>query len=171
MTRTIYITGSGIALGQLLPDDTYADWADWQDPDTQKGYNFIMDTPFEQYAARPLRHRLYAVIVRENDPDTPLGIVMISPPPSAPDLAIRVFAPYRGHGIGKTAFSLGVRYAVEQLHLSEIHAGRYEGNEVSQKMLLSCGFQRFPSGDLKEIHYLTGKPITQYDYIFIREII
>ena len=166
MTRTLYITGNGIALGEYLPSDAFADWADWQDPDTQKGYNFIMDTPFEQYAARPLRQRLYAVIVRENDPDTPLGIVMISPPPSAPDLAIRVFAPYRRRGIGTCAFSLGLRYAMEELHLNEIHAGCYEGNEASQRMLQSCGFRRFLTGDQQEEHYLTGEPVFQYDYIY-----
>lgn len=165
MEHLIYISHNGLQLRQYMPRDTMADWQDWQDHETQAGYNTFMEMPYDRYRDRPLRHRLYAVIAEDQDPETPLGIVMISPPPGPPDLAIRVFAPYRGHGLGTAAFSLAARYAKEQLGLENLHAGCYEGNVRSEKMLLHCGFQRFPEGDIREEHYLTGAPIWQYDYV------
>lgn len=63
---------------------------------------------------------------------------MVSPPPGEADLAIRVYAPYRGQGIGTAAFGLAARYAVECLRVETLHAGCYEGNERSRQMLLRC---------------------------------
>lgn len=165
MDRTIYVSGSGLMLGAYLASDAKADWLDWQDEETQRGYNTKMDIPFSKFQHRPLRHRLYAVILREDAPETPLGIIMISPPPGDPDLAIRIFAPYRGQGIGTAAFSLAAHYAQETMHLGILHAGCYEGNERSRRMLARCGFERFPAGDVHEAHYQTGEPIWQFDYV------
>lgn len=166
MSRICYIAGNGLCLVEYLPCDCAADYQDWLDPETQRGYNFIQEMPYEAYQNRSHPHRLYAVIVREAEPEIPLGVIMLSPPTSVPDLAIRVFAPYRGQGIGTRAFALAANYAAEELHLDTIHAGCYEGNERSERMLRKCGFVRFPEGDQQEEHYLTGEPITQYEYIY-----
>ena len=166
MNREIYISENGLMLAEYLPSDCQADWLDWQDDETREGYNFIMDMPLSQYQNRTIRNRLYAVILRADSPDTPVGIVMISPPHGDPDLAIRVFAPYRGNGLGTAAFHLAAEYALAHMNIETLHAGCYEGNMRSQRMLLRCGFVRNPAGDQQEAHYVTGNPIMQYDYVF-----
>jgi len=166
MKRRIYISEGNLSLAEFMPQDAAADYQDWQDKETQRGYNTDMTCSFADFQARPHRHRLYAVIICRDAPETPLGIVMISPPPGVPDLAIRVFASCRGRGLGPAAFSLAVRYAFGTLKVAELHAGVYAGNLKSQRMLERCGFVRYPAGDLKEIQYETGDPIWQYDYIY-----
>ncbi len=65
MDKKIYVSGNGLMLGEYLPADAMADWLDWQDEETQRGYNTQMNMPFSRFAQRPLRHRLYAVILRK----------------------------------------------------------------------------------------------------------
>ncbi len=64
---------------------------------------------------------------------------------------------------------LAAKYCFESYGFECIYAGCYETNTVSRKMLKSCGFVPHPDGDCHESHYLTGEPITQYDYVLYRK--
>lgn len=140
----------------------------WQDPDTQKGYNHKMTNSPEEFRGRPIRSRFLAVIIRCADKE-PLGIVTLSPEGSPPDLAIMLYRPYRGKGYGTSAFSLALAYCFETFDLEQIYAGCYETNSISLKMLKACGFRSHPDGNVHETNYLTGEPVTQYDFVLRRE--
>ena len=88
---------------------------------------------------------------------------------NSPDLIMLdylVIAPkYRGQGIGTAAFALAAEYCLDVMGLTEIYAGCYEGNIRSRRMLAACGFVPHPEGNCEEVHFLTGEPIVQYDFI------
>ena len=78
---------------------------------------------------------------------------------------LAVDEPLRGQGIGTAAFALAADYCFDVMGLSEVYAGCYEGNVRSRKMLAACGFVPHPEGNCEEVHFRTGEPIIQYDYI------
>jgi len=163
--RKIFVSGRDISLAEYHPEiDDYAYYCCWQDPDTQKGYNYRMSDSLEDFRKRPIRSRFIAVIIRNEDRE-PLGIVTLSPKDYPPDLAIMIYKPYRGKGYGTKAFALASAYCLETFDLECLYAGCYETNSVSLKMLKACGFNPYPEGDSYETHYLTGAPITQYDFV------
>ena len=163
--RHVYIENDRIALAEYLDaEDDRACYECWQDEETQAGYNYCMTDTFDEFSASPTRSRFRAVIVRKTD-GAIVGIVFVSPPHVLPDLAIMVYRPYRGQGIGTAAFALAVDYCFDVMGLSEVYAGCYEGNVRSRKMLAVCGFVPHPEGNCEEVHFRTGKPIIQYDYI------
>lgn len=81
------------------------------------------------------------------------------------------FKQYRNRGYGTQAFLLGIRYCFEELKLDKIYAGCYPHNKTSYKMLMKCGFTPNPSGNIEEKHYLTGEPLTQFDYVLYNPIL
>lgn len=163
--RKIYIANQELSLAEYCPDvDDKSHYECWQDPATQDGYNYKMSDSFEEFCNRPIRSRLLAVIIRNED-SKPLGIVSLSPEGSPPDLAIMLYKPYRGQRYGTNAFALAAKYCLEAFSLDCLYAGCYETNEISRKMLKACGFVPNPDGDSHETHYLTGEPITQHDYV------
>lgn len=165
MNRRVYISNRDVSLAEYCPAIDDNSWfACWQDPDTQKGYNYQMTDSLEDFCKRPIRSRFLAVIIRNED-KKPLGIVSLSPEGSPPDLAIMLYKPYRGKGYGTNAFALAATYCLETFALEHLYAGCYETNEISLKMLKACGFTPYPDGNSHEIHYLTGEPITQYDFV------
>ncbi len=167
--RRVYASNRDISLAEYCPaadDGPY--FACWQDPDTQKGYNFQRTDSLEEFRKRPIRSRFLAVIIRNED-NEPLGIVSLSPEGSPPDLAIMIYKPYRGKGYGTNAFTLAAAYCLEAFELEHLYAGCYETNEISFKMLKACGFIPHPEGDVHETHFLTGKPIIQYDFVLYRK--
>ena len=168
MNRKIYAAGSVLSLAAYCPEsDDRSCYECWCDPATQDGYNFSMTKTFEEFSQRPSRCRLEAVIIRNED-KLPLGIITLSPEGSLPDLAIMLYKPYRGMGYGTAAFALAAQYCLEAFDLDCIYAGCYETNNISQKMLKSCGFLPHPDGNSLETHYLTGNPIMQYDFVLRR---
>lgn len=168
MNRKIYIADDCLALEEYCNElDTKTEYDCWQDPDTQKGYNFQMDMDYEKFKNRPVRSRFRAVIQRKED-GAIIGFISLSPEQRPPDLAIMLLKEYRGHGYGTAAFSLALQYCFEAFALDKIYAGCYEGNTASLKMLQKCGFVPYPEGNEEEEHYLNGLPITQYDYVKMR---
>lgn len=169
MNREIYISNKELCLAEYCKQvDDKSHYECWQDPDTQDGYNYKMQDSFDKFCNRPIRSRLFAIIIRNEDGE-PLGTVSLSPDGSPPDLSIMLYKPYRGMGYGTNAFGLAVKYCFETYDFECVYAGCYATNIVSQKMLKSCGFVRHPDGDSHEKHYLTGEPVTQYDYVLYRK--
>lgn len=163
--RHIYIENDSIALAEYLDaEDDRACYDCWQDEETQAGYNYCMTDTFEEFSASPQQSRFRAVIIRKVD-GVVVGTVSVSPPHILPDLAIMIYRPYRGQGIGTAAFALAADYCFGEMGLSVLYAGCYEGNVRSRKMLAACGFVPHPDGNCEEVHYRTGEPIMQYDYI------
>ena len=109
MERKIYISNNVISLAEYLRDiDDPASYENWLDPLTQAGYNYQINIPYEEYHRKVFRHRFHAVVLRNSD-NAVMGSVSVSPEPSLPDLAINLYRPYRGQGIGTTAFALAVK--------------------------------------------------------------
>lgn len=168
MKRKVYITNRELSLAEYCPQlDDQSQYECWQDPATQDGYNYKMNNSLDEFRKRPIRSRLLAVIIRNED-NEPLGIVSLSPEGSPPDLAIMLYKPYRGKGYGKSAFALAAKYCIEAFDIERLYAGCYETNTVSLKMLKSCGFIPYPDGNSYETHYLTGQPIIQLDFVLER---
>lgn len=168
MNRKIYIANQELSLAEYCQDlDDQPHYECWQDPATQDGYNYKMCDTLEEFCNRPIRSRLLAVVIRNED-NEPLGIVSLSPAGSPPDLAIMLYKIHRGKGYGTKAFALASKYCLGAFALDNIYAGCYENNAISRKMLRACGYVPHPDGDSHETHYLTGEPIVQYDYVLNR---
>ena len=170
MERRIYTTGQRLSLAEYLDDvDDPAGYEDWLDPDTQSGYNYhFTDTYDEYHGAESSSHRFEAVIIRNAD-EKVIGSVSLSPEGTLPDLAIRIYLPYRAAGYGTEAFRLALEYCFAVLGFELIYAGCYEHNTASSRMLKSLGFIPYPEGNCPETHYLTGEPIVQLDFVKYRD--
>jgi len=168
MDRKIYASNDLLFLAEYLRDtDAEANYACWQDPDTQAGYNYKMDISLEDFKARPVRSRFQAVIIRKSD-QAVIGVVSMSPPNALPDLAIMIYRPYRRQGYGTEAFTLALQYCFDAFSLDRIYAGCYETNNASLRMLTACGFIPHPEGNQSEDHFETGRPVTQLDFVRYR---
>ncbi len=166
-----YITDNTVALAAYDPALDNADcYACWWDEETQQAYNSRPSETFEEYQNRPIRSRFLATIIRCAD-NARIGSIFLSPEGTEPDLAIMLYRPYRKMGYGTLAFSLGLRHCFETFGFEKIYAGCYEGNVASSRMLKKCGFVPHTKGNVAEKHYLTGEPITQYDYVIFRSSI
>lgn len=167
MNRKVYIADHTLSLAERIPEiDDLPDYECWQDRATQDGYNFALTTPFDEWRALPVRSRFIAAIQRNAD-GVCIGQITVSPEGEPPDLAIMLYKPFRQQGYGTIAFSLGIKYCFEVLKIERLYAGCYETNTSSRKMLIKCGFQPNPQGDQLAKHYLTGEPITQFDFVRI----
>lgn len=106
MNRKRYIANRELSLAEYCPQvDGQFHYECWQDPAIQEGYNYKIRAFMDEFCNRPIRLRLLAVIIRNEDNES-LGIVSLSPEGSAPDLAIMLYKPYRGKGYGANAFAL-----------------------------------------------------------------
>ena len=163
--RKVWIANDILSLVVRVPEvDDINDYECWQDKATQDGYNFKLDMTLEEFRNLPNRSRFIATIQRNSD-SACIGSISVSPVGSLPDLAIMVYEPFRHHGYGTIAFSLAIKYCFDVLKINQQYAGCYETNIVSRKMLSKCGFQPNPQGNMHEKHYLTGKPIMQFDFV------
>lgn len=168
MNRKIYAANDILRLVEYQKCDDRVIYENWQDDETQKGFNYILKESFEEFSARETKQRFVAMI-QLTETDELIGYVGISPPESIPDLAIWLFKPFRNKGYGTSAFALATKYAVDVLKIDELHAGAYPDNIRSRKMLEKCGYVPYPEGNVREKHYLTGEDIVQFDYIYRKE--
>jgi len=164
--RKIYASNEILSIAQYLPSDTKMDYECWQETETQKGYNYIIKDNFDEFSGRKRNHRLYAAVTLNDETQTLIGFIMLSPPDGLPDLCIRILKAYHGFGYGSSAFALVTDYCVNSLGHDKIYAGCYETNNVSKKMLLKCGYVPHPDGDISSIDVFSEEKITQYDYVF-----
>jgi Acetyltransferases, including N-acetylases of ribosomal proteins len=167
MERKIYISNGIISLTEYLPCDDKYSYNDWLDIETQKGYNFRFNESYENFRRQEVKQRFLASIIH-NKNNLLIGEIGISPINTIPDLAIRIYKPFRMQGYGTIAFMLGTQYAIENLNIGEIHAGCYQDNIGSLKMLQKCGYIPYPEGNQKEKHFISNEDIMQLDYIFRR---
>ena len=165
MNRAVYISNEILSLAEYNKSDDRSLYENWLDPDTQKGYNGVHVTTFVAFQTREFRWRFFAMIRLDSTGEI-IGAVGISPLGTIPDLAIWVFKPYRRKGYGTAAFALAIKYAVEYLKFTELHAGAYPDNTGSLKMLERCGYVPYPAGNVPEKHYITGEDIVQKDFIY-----
>jgi len=166
MDRKTYVSDEVVVLCEYVEAIDDPDlYACWLDEDTQRGYNRAAACTFEEWSqGGGFLHRFIAAIVRRRD-GARVGAIFLSPEGAAPDLAIMIYAPYRGMGYGTRAFSLGARYCFDSLSLDFVYAGCYPDNRASRKMLEKSGFQPHPEGDVREKHYLTGEDVIQLDFV------
>ena len=166
MSRIIYISNNILSLAEYQKSDERALYENWQDPETQRGYNGVYFTSFEEYEKRDSLRSLFFAMIRLNATNDIIGAVSVSPPETVPDLAIWVFKPYRRQGYGTSAFALTTKYVLNELNIAELHAGAYPDNIGSQKMFEKCGYVPYPAGNIQEKHYITGEDLIQKDYIW-----
>jgi len=165
MDRKVYASNGAISLVEYHKCDDRALYENWQDVDTQKGYNGVYYIDYEAFEHRTLKNRFFAMI-KQNSTGELIGAVGVSRPETTPDLAIWIFKPYRRKGFGTAAFALTTKYLTEVLEITELHAGAFPDNAGSQKMLRRCGYAPYPAGNISEKHYITGEDIVQMDYIY-----
>ena len=154
-------------LASYIPADESLLFQAWQDLATKEGFNFERQESYDEFCRRPIRSRFLLSVIRQAD-EVVLGFIFLSPEDSPPDLAIIMRPEHRGQGYGSQAYELALDHCFEQLDLSEVYAGCYEGNVASQAMLKRLGFVRHPSGDCFEKHYRTGDDRRQLDYVKYR---
>lgn len=165
--RKVFVSNDVLSLvDHLSPIDDIKDYECWQDKATCDGYNYKMKDTLEEFCNRPIKSRFLATIQRNSDKAC-IGLISVSPEGSLPDLAIMIYKPFRHQGYGTIAFSLAVQYCFDVLKFDRLYAGCYETNIASQKMIARCGFIPNPQGNVLEKHYLTGEPITQFDFVII----
>ena len=165
MSRKTYISNSIISLVEYLEIDNIDNYNDWLDKDTQRGFNLEMKYTFGEFLTDGPKNRLISAILLLSK-NSIIGNIAISPLGTIPDLAVKIYKPYRNQGFGSMAFFLGTKYAIEHLQLVEIHAGCYSSNIASKKIIERCGYTRNPQGNLKEKHFITGEDILQLDYVY-----
>ncbi|MBQ7714348.1 MAG: GNAT family N-acetyltransferase [Clostridia bacterium] len=162
MEREIYIEENGIALAEYVFELDERDIYDcWCDEATESGYNGHAAPTFEEYLKRPIRSTKIMIM---KDGKT-VGCLLLSPSDLEPDLAVMIYTGHRGQGVGTAAFALGLKYCFEKYGFDHILAGCMEGNEISRRMLTSCGMVPHPEGNVLEKHYITGEDRIQYDFI------
>ncbi|OGO90533.1 MAG: hypothetical protein A2Y17_01540 [Clostridiales bacterium GWF2_38_85] len=162
--RHTYISNEKIGLVEYLPVDDKANYNDWIDAETQNGYNYNFNQTYDEFLSIEDR-QCFIASIELNNKDI-IGMVSISPENTVPDLAIRIYYPYRNQGYGSTAFMLATKYALDFLNIDEIYAGCYEDNEASKIMLHKCGYKPHPEGNQFDKHYLTGIERIQFDFIY-----
>ena len=161
----MYTKDEIIGLSEYYPTlDNIDRYNCWQDAETQAGFNHMQAESFEEFAAKAIKSRFTATIVRLSD-SRRIGAIFLSPENTLPDLAIMIYKPYRGMGYGTRAFALGAEYCLNALELGCVYAGCYPDNDASRAMLRKCGFIPHPEGNLHEKHFLTGKDIIQMDFV------
>ncbi|MCL2194536.1 MAG: 3-dehydroquinate synthase [Oscillospiraceae bacterium] len=162
--RAVYCSNEVLSLVEYQPCDDRPLYDNAHDPATQRGYNYVLTTTFEEFQQRERKQRFFAMICH-NATDEIIGAVGISPPEVEADLAIWMFSAYRKQGLGTSAFALATKYATETLGITELHAGVYPDNVGSKKMLARCGFVPL-SPCPPEKHYLTDEDVCQMDYVY-----
>ena len=157
----MYIENNRISLIRYSHSDDEDMYDCWKDPETQKGYNSILDESFEEFCYFEIdEYDFWATIISKEKRCT-IGTVRLSYDVSNPDLSIWIYKPYRSEGYGIEAFKLSMKFCFLQYNLKEIVAGCYEDNIKSINMLKKIGFSRNEIDDSIEKDIFTGKRTTQ----------
>ena len=147
---------------------THEDDADmylcWQDPQTQKEYNFVFNQPFEAFTKTDISRFKFWVTVIDKKLNQRIGVLRLGLDEICPDLAIWIYPPYRNQGYGTKAFRLALAYIFDNYPYQEIGAGCYCDNVYSLKMLHKLGFVRIPVEDEKEPNCFTGEETIQFSF-------
>ena len=172
--RKIFVKNDIISLAEHLPEDDIDLYSGWFDEEVQRGYNYNFNKTFEEWLEMNIERENFhltsncAIIL--NETNKLIGSIGVSMYPDEPDdMSIRIFKPYRNQGFGTMAFKLGAKYCFDILGLEKIYAGCYPDNIRSMKMLEKCGFAPHPEGNIEEKHYITGEPVTQLDFVLMKE--
>jgi len=172
--RKIFIKNDIISLAERLPEDNKEIYECWFDEEVQSGYNFKLNKTFEEWLSQNIEREEFhytsgfAIILNEtNKLIGSIGVSMF--PNEEDDLTINIFKPYRNQGLGTMAFALGAKYCFDVLKFEKIYAGCYPDNIRSRKMIEKCGFVPHPEGNIEETHYITGEPVTQFDFVLTKE--
>ena len=168
--RKIFIKNNIISLAEYLQSDDWDCYNLWLDEEVQKGYNHKFNETFEEYSQSEYKSLWNAIIIL-NDSGELIGEIGVSEVNDLqlPDLSIRIFKQYRSRGLGTMAFSMSAKYCFDVLKLDKIYAGCYPDNIKSRKMIEKCCFIPHPEGNVEEKHYITGEPVTQFDFVLTRE--
>ncbi|MCL2854611.1 MAG: GNAT family N-acetyltransferase [Defluviitaleaceae bacterium] len=167
--REVYAENQLVRLVETRKKDAQAAFENWQDPDTIKGFNGRHVRSIQQYRAKfedwDSGKWFFYCAVQEVATGEIVGCISVSNEPH--DLAIWLFAPHRGRGLGVAAFSLATNYVTEALDVERLYAGAMEDNLRAQAMLKKCGYIPHPVGNFTTTHYETGEEFTELDHIYI----
>ena len=155
------IERDNIALIPYTHEDDYDMYLCWKDKQTQKGYNFVFNQPFEDFKEMDINRFKFWVTVIDKKLKKRIGVLRLGLDEECPDLAIWIYPQYRNNGYGTKSFRLALEYIFENYPYQEISAGCYCDNTFSLKMLNKLGFIRFPDGDEKEPNGFTGEETIQ----------
>lgn len=158
------IENEKIALTPYTHQDDYDMHLCWKDVQTQKGYNFIFNQPFEEFKKTDINRFKFWVTVIDKIINERVGTLRLGLDEECPDLAIWIYPQYRNKGYGTNSFRLALKYIFENYHYQQIAAGCYCDNIYSLKMLDKIGFVRFPEGDEIEPNCFTGEETTQLSF-------
>ncbi len=173
--KMIYIENNKISLIRYSHEDDKDMYDCWNDIETQKGYNAIIDESFEEFCDFNIDKYRFWVTIISKEKRCSIGTVRLCSDIINPDLSIWVYKPYRCKGYGTEAFHLSMEFCFTNYRLSEIVAGCYEDNLKSIRMLRTLGFSRNEKNDLVEKNIFTGKITKQlafritYDDYFRRK--
>lgn len=168
VNRKIFFSNEQFSLGEYITElDSAKHYECWLDEETKDGYNYKVDFTYEEFITAPEHLRVEAIVIRNSD-SAVVGVVTLSPEDYLPDLAIMLYPEYRGLGYSTPVYQLALNYCFDAFGLNEIYAGCYEDNPKSLKMLMNCGFEPHSETDSHEIHYITGLPRVQKDFIKYR---
>lgn len=162
--RKIYIENDSLALVKRLQRDARAEWENWCDPQTERGYNSAMRTSRHSYCRHRPRQRWVASILRKAD-NRHIGTVGLSPADSEPEIAVSLFATYRYQGYGTAALRLATIFCFETLQLAQLFASCHEENPAGLHMLQKCGFVPYMQGHTPQTHFITGEPLVQWEFM------
>jgi len=155
------IERDNIAFIPYTHEDDYDMYLCWKDKQTQKGYNFAFNQPFEDFKEMDINRFKFWVTVIDKNLKKRIGVLRLGLDEECPDLAIWIYPQYRNNGYGTKSFRLALEYIFENYPYQEISAGCYCDNTFSLKMLNKLGFIRFPDGDEKEPNCFTGEETIQ----------
>lgn len=158
------IEGDNIALTPYTHEDDSDMYLCWKDSQTQKGYNFIFNQPFEEFKKTDINRFKFWVTVIDKNLNKRVGVLRLGLDEESPDLAIWIYTQHRNKGYGTKSFRLALEYIFNNYSYQEISAGCYYDNIYSLKMLEKVGFERFPEGDEKEENCFTGKETIQLSF-------
>lgn len=141
---------------------------DWDDIDTQRGYNFIPNwNVLEEYIGIFKSKRyLLNCLIKDIESKNIVGHITLSDKVK-PDIAIWIFKDYRNQGIGRKGLIQALEILRHRKCITEVYAGIYKRNIKSISLFKSLGFVEIGNDDT-EIEIYTGQ--TTYQILYRKEI-